>query len=570
MHGGETCHAHPLQRMPAWLHELIFKESVPQTLVLYALAIAAGIWLGRIRVLGISFGVTWVLFVGIIFSYAGLQANPDVEHFLKEFGLVLFVYAVGLQVGPGFFSSLRKSALSNNSLAALIVVLGVAITLFLGAITGTGIDTMTGIMSGAVTNTPGLAAAQAAVRDLHAGSADPSVITLGYALSYPFGVIGIIVSLVLLRKLLGVSINEEQELHRKLDAIRSNRPLSMHFVLENRQLFGKQLRVLFDMCREPVVVSRMKHNREVFTPTPESIMAENDILLILASKRQLEQLRLLIGPETDVNLKTAPGSKLVSRHIVVTKKSVTHKRLGDIDELHQQDFTLTRISRAGTDMVAHGDIFLQLGDTIKVVGTEEGVNRITQTVGNELKRLDAPDLAPIFLGILLGVLLGSLPIHFPGMPVSVKIGMAGGPLIIALILSKFGNHIYLTNYTTYSANLMIREMGIALFLASVGFESGHLVGHAFGNGQAWCWIAMGIGITVLPLLLTGWIAHRYYKKTYFEICGLLAGASTDPPALAFAIKTAGSDVPSSTYATVYPITMIMRIIAAQLLILLFS
>lgn len=553
-----------------WFIQLLTTESVPQTMLVYALVIAFGLWLGRIRILGISFGVTWVLFMGILASYFGVTTNESTEHFLKEFGLVLFVYAVGLQVGPGFFSSLKKNALANNLLASAVVLTGVLLTLLFGYLSGTSISTMSGVMSGAVTNTPGLAAAQAAVKDSHLSGINPSIITLAYAVTYPFGVIGIILSVIILRKLLGIKIPAEQELHRKLEAIRSNRPVSMHFTVENRQLTGKPIRVLIDMCKEPIVISRMYHRGKIITPSPETILEEKDVLLILSSKKQLEQCELFIGSESDMNLKNAPGSLLISRHIVVTRKDVTHKRLGDIEELHQHDFTLTRVNRAGVDMVATGEIFLQLGDTVKVVGTEEGVNRITKAIGNEMKRLETPDLAPIFMGIVLGVILGSIPIHFPGMPVSVRVGMAGGPLIVALFLSRYGNFVYLNNYTTYSANLMIRELGIALFLASVGLESGHMLNNAFTDGSGLTWILMGAGITLVPLLLVGFIAHRFFRKTYFEICGLLAGASTDPPALAFALKTAGNDIPSSTYATVYPITMILRIIAAQLLILLFS
>jgi putative transport protein len=289
---------------------------------------------------------------------------------------------------------------------------------------------------------------------------------------------------------------------------------------------------------------------------------------VVASKQEIAQLKLLIGPPSTMNLKTATDSDLISRYIVVTRAAVTHKRLGDIPELHQQEFTLTRLSRAGIEMVPHGDIFLQLGDTIKVVGTEEGVEVVTTALGNSLKKLEAPDLAPIFMGIVLGVILGSIPFHFPNMPVAVKIGMAGGPLIIALTLSRFGNLFYLNNYTTNSANLMIRELGISLFLASVGLSSGKNLSVAFADGRGWTWIGMGVIITVVPLIVVGFIAHKYFRKTYFEVCGLLAGASTDPPALAFATKLAGSDIPSVTYATVYPLTMILRIVAAQLLILL--
>ena len=553
-----------------WLQQLFTEPSIAQAVIIYGLVIAAGTWLGRIRIAGISLGITWVLFAGLIISYTGVEVEKSTEHFIKEFGLILFVYSIGLQVGPGFWASLKKNAMTNNLLALAVVATGVIITVILYYASHNHISVMAGVMSGAVTNTPGLGAAQAAVSDLHITGTDKSLITLAYAVTYPLGVFGIIGSLLLLKKIFRVNITAEQELHRKLSVLRARRPVSIHLQLENKQLVGQPLRKIFDLLKEPIVVSRMYHNGEIITPTPDIELAENDVLLIVATKQEVEQLKLLIGPVSSMNLKTAKESNLISRHIVVTRSAVTHKRLGDIPELQQHDFTLTRLNRAGIEMVPHGDIFLQLGDTVKVVGTEEGVDIVANALGNSLKRLEAPELAPIFLGIVLGVVLGSIPFHFPNMPVAVKIGMAGGPLIVALILSRFGNLFYLNNYTTNSANLMIRELGISLFLASVGLSSGKNLSDAFADGSGLGWIAMGIAITIIPLMLVGFIAHKYFRKTYFEICGLLAGASTDPPALAFATKLAGNDIPSVTYATVYPLTMILRIVAAQLLILLLA
>lgn len=552
-----------------WFFQLFTVSSVAQTVILYSLVIALGIWFGRIKIFGISLGVTWVLFIGLLFSYFNLTVDEKAEHFLKDFGLILFVYTIGLQVGPGFFASLKKNALNNNIIAATTVALGVATTIILFYATKTNIAEATGVMSGAVTNTPGLGAAQAAIKDLHINEGNTQNITLAYAVAYPFGVFGIILTFIILKKILGVNIDEEKELHRKLGFIRSSRPVSIHLTLENKQLVGKPLRKVFDLIKEPIVISRMLHNGEVSTPTPDTILHENDVLLFVAPKPLVEQLKIIIGSESNTNLKTEAGN-LISRTIVVTQPAITHKRLGDIPELHQHEFTLTRLSRAGIEMVPHGDIYLQLGDALKVVGTEEGVKEVANAVGNSLKRLEVPDLAPIFMGIVLGVILGSIPFHFPNMPVPVKIGMAGGPLIVALILSKFGGVFYLNNYTTYSANLMIRELGISLFLASVGLESGHSLSSAFASGAGYQWIWMGVCITIIPLLIVGFLAAKVFRKTYFEICGLLAGASTDPPALAFALKTAGSDIPSASYATVYPLTMILRILAAQLLILIFS
>ncbi len=551
-----------------WLREIFTTHSIAHTIVVYGLLIAAGIYLGRIKIFGTSLGVTWILFAGLIAAYLGISTDEASTHFLRDFGLILFVYTIGLQVGPGFFSSLKKNALINNLLAAAVVVLGVLITVIFFLSTKYGIHIMTGVMSGAVTNTPGLGAAQSVILSLKTPGTNASIITLAYAVAYPFGVFGIILSLIILKKLMRVNVDKERELHRRLAIFKSNKVISFHLNLENRQLVGKSLKNLFSFLKEPIVVSRMVNNGQIITPTPDTILHRDDVLLIVASRSQKEMLQTLIGSPSETNLKTNPKSHLTDRTVTVTRPEVTHRRLGDIPELHQQNFTFARVSRAGVEIMPEGDLFLQLGDTIKIVGTKEGVDRVTAVLGNSFKKLDVPDLAPIFLGIVLGILLGSIPLRFPGIPVAVKIGLAGGPLIVALLLSRFGGMLYLNNYTTVSANLMMRELGISLFLASVGLGSGHHLADAFGGGAAYAWMAMGLTITMLPLLIVGFIAHKYFKKTYFETCGLLAGASTDPPALAFAIKTAGSDIPSTTYATVYPLTMILRIVAAQLLILL--
>ncbi|UEG48700.1 putative transporter [Ferruginibacter lapsinanis] len=553
-----------------WIIKLFTEQTVAHAVVIYGLVIAIGIWLGRVKIFGISLGVTWVLFIGLLSSYLGVSVNKETEDFLRDFGLILFVYSVGLQVGPGFFASLRKNALANNLLAGSVVLLGVVITITLKYVSGSHITLMAGVMSGAVTNTPGLAAAQAAVKEMSITNIDNSLITLAYACAYPFGVFGIILSLIILKRIFKVNLETERELHRKLNVFRSKRPVSVHLNLDNPRLIGQPLRKVFSLLKDPIVVSRMLKNGEVITPTPDVILEKDDVLLVVVPKHELDTVKLLIGTESPIDLKTQLGSKLIVKHIVVTNKEVTHQRLGDIHEIHQDGFTLTRLSRAGIELVPHGNIYLQLGDTLKVVGTEEGVEGVVKLFGNSLKRLEVPDLAPIFMGIVLGVIVGSIPIYFPNMPVSVKIGMAGGPLIVALLLSRFGGILYLNTYTTNSANLMVREMGITLFLASVGLHSGGNLAAAFVNGSGWTWILMGAVITVIPLLTVGIIAHKFFRKTYFEICGLLSGASTDPPALAFALKIAGNDIPSATYATVYPLTMIMRIVAAELLILLFA
>lgn len=554
----------------SWFQQLITEESVAQAVIVYGLVIALGVWIGRLKFFGISLGVTYVLFIGLAFSYFGIHIDTDIEHFMKEFGLILFVYTVGLQVGPGFFASLRKSAVVNNSLAAGIVVMGIAVTLCFYFLSDHSILSLTGLMSGAVTNTPGMGAAQAAANDMRLPSSQTSMITLAYAIAYPFGVFGIIGAILMLKRILRIKIKDQRELHRKLDVLRSNKPVSLHLLVENKQIFGKHLRDIFDLLKQPIVISRMKHQDTIFTPTPQTQLAEGDVLLVVAHKEQVQVLKMIIGGETDINLREEKKSELISRTITVTQPEVTHTRIGDIAALHQHDFTISRLTRARTEMVPHGDILLQLGDNLKVVGTKDGVNLVTKTVGNELKRLEVPDLAPLFIGIVLGAILGSIPVYVMSMPVPLKIGLAGGPLIIALILSRYGNKLYINQYTTFSANLMLRELGISLFLASVGLSSGSYLHEAFGDGRVLTWIGMALAITVIPLLMGGLVAHFVFKKTYFEVCGLLAGASTDPPALAFSNTLAKSDVAAITYATVYPLTMILRIIAGQLLILLLA
>ncbi|HRN46612.1 MAG TPA: putative transporter [Niabella sp.] len=554
-----------------WFVQLFTEHSVAQTVLVYGLLISIGIILGKVKIFGTSLGVTWILFIGLIASYFKIDVNIESVHFLRDFGLILFVYSIGLQVGPGFFSSLKSTALITNLLAASIVILGILITVGFIYTTGTPFNEMVGVMSGAVTNTPGLGAAQAAINDLKIPGIDGSKMTLAYALAYPFGVFGIILTFIILKKIFRVSIPREQELHRRLNALSAKKVVSFHLVLENEGLDKQPLRTIFELLNDRIIVSRIKKaDGEFVTPNPETILGLGDVLLIVTPRHLRKKLKVVIGSESEIDLRTQPNSVLMDRTVVVTQTEVTHKRLGDIAGMLQDGFTLTRLSRAGIEILPHGDLYLQLGDRVKIVGTKEGVDKATAILGNSVKKLDIPEIAPIFLGIVLGVILGSIPFNFPNIPIPVKIGLAGGPLIVALLLSRFGGKFYLNNYITYSANLMLRELGICLFLASVGLASGKNLGQAFSSGEGWYWMAMGAAITMIPLLIVGFIAHKVYKKTYFETCGLLAGASTDPPALAFAIKTAGNDIPSNTYATVYPLTMILRIVGAQMLILLFG
>lgn len=552
----------------SWFTQLFQHHSVEQTVIIYAIVICIGIVLGRVKIFGIAFGITWILFVGLLASYMGATVNDQIRSFLKDFGLILFVYYIGLQVGPGFFASLKQKAIVNNLLAAGTVALGVIITIILYFVSKNHIGLMAGIMSGAVTNTPGLGAAQSTLADLNVDF-DRSMVTLAYAVAYPFGVVGIILSMIVLRRYFKISVERETRLQRRLVAMRDTRIVTVHLRLENPQLAGEPLSTLRSLLREPVIITRMMRNESVFTPSADIRFAEGDIMLVVTPRHQLRQLKLLVGDEISVDLRKISQQEIADATVVVTKPTVTHVRMGEIPELNGSDFRISRLNRGGIELIARPDMYLQLGDTARVVGTRGGVERVAKALGNSLTALDVPDLAPIFLGIVLGVVLGSIPIAVPGMPSPMKIGLAGGPLVVALVLSRFGSRFFLNNYATSSANMMMRELGITLFLASIGLGSGASLSAAFEGGRGFYWMGMGAIITMVPLLVMGYIAKRCFKKTYFEICGLMAGSATDPPALAFAIKSTGSDVPTTAYATIYPLTMILRIVAAQLLIILF-
>lgn len=554
-----------------WFEALLFKDSVAHAALIYSLTIAIGVLLGRMKIFGISLGVTWVLFAGIFFSHFGLIINKEVEHFVKEFGLILFVYTVGLQVGPGFFSSLKKQGLTFNLLAASIVGLGALVTLALHFLTGQPLHILAGVMSGAVTNTPGLGAAQEALRDVHGPAAASMInqLNLGYAVAYPFGVIGIILVLIIIQKISGINLKKELENYNQKLADHSESLAILNVRLENPNLFNQPLSTLFKTLNLHFVVSRIRKGDEVITPNKETILEQNDVLLIVASKSDFQKLKMLIGSQTGEDLTQKQGNTIV-QHVVVTHDEVTHKPIKELVLKERGFYNITRINRAGIEFIATGSSTLQIGDVLTVVGEADAVGRFANLLGNSLKRLDHPQLAPIFFGILIGVLFGSIPIAISGMPAPVKIGLAGGPLIVALIISRFGARFHLATYVTHSANLMLREIGIVLFLASVGLSSGEHFVEILSNGDGLTWMGYGAIITAVPLLIVGFVSKYIFKKSFFEICGLLSGASTDPPALAFATHTAGCDAPAVTYATVYPLTMILRILIAQFLILLFS
>lgn len=534
----------------SWLSELFFGQGVAHSVLMFAIVIALGIVLGKVKIWGVSLGITWILFVGIICSHFGMRVDGHTLHFMKEFGLILFVYSVGLQVGPGFFSSFRKGGLTLNMLATGIVLLGVVTTYVIHVVTGLPITTMVGILSGAVTNTPGLGAAQQAYSDM-AGVNDPTI-ALGYAVAYPLGVIGIIGSILLMRVIFRVKFEKENEDLERQDGDRANGAQQFSVRVTNPALFGKDLMEITRLINRKFVFSRVCHEDDrIEIGSSETCLREGDKLLVVAALQDIDAITAFLGERVEVAWEQL-DKQLVSRRIVITKGEVNGKMLGEMRLRNCFGVNVTRVNRAGVDLVAKPNLQLQIGDRLTIVGPEAAVTNVAKVLGNSLRRLREPNLVSIFLGIFLGILLGSIPFTFPGIPQPVKLGLAGGPLIISILISRFGPQYGLVTYTTMSANLMLREVGIALFLASVGLGAGDGFVETIIDGGGYAWIGYGFIITVVPLIIIGIIARTIYKVNYFTLMGLMAGSMTDPPALAYSNGIVGNDAPAVSYATVVP------------------
>lgn len=551
-----------------WINDLFFGTGIGHSILLLSVVIFSGVLLGKLKIGGISLGITWILFMGIILSHFGMRMDPHALHFLKEFGLILFIYSVGLQVGPGFFSSFKKGGMTLNMLAVAIVFLGVLITYILHIVTGLPVTTMVGILSGAVTNTPGLGAAQQAYFDM-TGMETP-VIALGYAVAYPLGVIGIILAILSIRYIFKISFEKETESAQNQAEEKAARATHVSLLVKNPSLFGKEIAEVASLVEKKFVISRiLRANKEIEVATPRSRLVEGDKLFVIAATQDMNAVIAFIGERIDMHRAEWEkiDAKLISRRIMVTRSSLNGKMLGQLHLRGGYGVNVTRVNRAGVDLVAVSGLELQVGDRVTVVGREEDLASVERVLGNSMRRLREPNLVPIFLGIALGILLGSIPFMFPGIPQPVKLGLAGGPLIIAILIGRFGPHYKLVTYTTMSANLMIREIGISLFLACVGLNAGEGFVDTVVNGGGYAWIGYGFIITFVPLLLIGIVARWVYKINYFTIMGLIAGSTTDPPALAYSNNIAGNDMPSVGYATVYPLTMFLRVLTAQLLVL---
>ncbi len=550
-----------------WLDSLFFGTGVPHSIFVLTLAIACGIFLShRLKFKGITLGITWILFCAIAFAHFGMHIDPMVESFAKDFGLILFVYSIGLQVGPSFFSSFGKGGIKLNLLAMSVVLLGCATAYAIHRISGVDIATMTGVLFGAVTNTPGLGAAQQAFSDI-TGATNLNIAS-GYAMAYPLGVVGIILVLLIMRWVFRIRLDKEEE--RVLAESEAPREIEyIDILLTNPQVEGAHVRDLSQLCHMNLIVSRLiRPNGEDELPDVDTILHVGDRIRVVVDMENKKSV-LLLGMETSLPTDHKAQAHLVSRHIVVTKSELNGKRIGDLNVRATYHVSITRIRRAGIELLATRDLYLQLGDRITVVGEERAVDKVEKLFGNSAKRLDIPNLASIFLGIAIGVAFGMLPIVLPGLSQPFKLGIAGGSLIVAILLGCFGPKMHIITYTTSSANLMIREIGIAMFLAAVGFGAGKTFIPTLLDG-GYVWIGYGVIITLLPLLIVGVIGRLWLKLDYFTLMGLLAGSTTNPPALAYATTvSSANDRSAVAYSTVYPLTMFLRVLTGQLMILLF-
>ncbi len=537
--------------------------SIAATLVLYSFVIAAGIYIGKMKIFGVSLGVTFVLFVGILMGHFGYVVDDAILKFVREFGLILFIFSIGLQVGPGFFSSFKKGGMRLNALAVMTIALNVAIVLciyWFGNVKD--ISALVGIMSGAVTNTPGLAAAQQAISQITQSGEAANIMASGYAAAYPLGVVGIILSMFVIKGIFRIKTDEEI---RKIDEEQEDsrlKPFLLTIKVSNQLVDGMTLMKLHDVVQTNFVISRLMGSDGAITiPKSSTEIHIGDLLLIVCSAADAERFKAVIGSEVEMDWESTP-TPVVSRRIVITKSEYNGVRLGSLRLHNGYQLNCTRVNRAGVDLLASPGLRLQMGDRITVVGTLDDIERLADRLGNSMKRLNQPNLITIFVGIIFGIILGSLDIGF-----GMKLGLAGGPLVVAILLSRFGYKAKLVTYTSSSASLLLRELGICLFLASVGIAAGKGFADAVFNTTGMWWVIWGFVITVVPLIIVGCIARGHDKINYLTIMGLMSGACTDPPALAYANNSTGNDAPAVAYSTVYPLTMFLRVVAAQALVL---
>lgn len=557
-----------------WLINLFTTtDSVAHIVLLYAIVIAVGVYLGKIKIGGISIGVTFVLFAGIAAGHIGFTAPTNILSFLQEFGLILFVFMIGLQVGPSFLESFRKGGITLNLLSTVMVVLNVIVMfacyyIFFDTSDPKNLPMMVGTLYGAVTNTPGLGAANETLYSIFDKGEVPQIAS-GYACAYPLGVLGIIGATIAIKYIFGIKLEkEEEELAKEEEDNDDVKPHFMDLEVTNLYLEGKTLAQVHNFLNRDFVCSRILHDGHVSIPNGSTIFHIGDKLFVVCAENDAEAIIAFIGPTINVDWKKQ-DEPMVSKRILVTRSSINGKTLGQMHFSSAYGVNVTRVTRQGMDLFAIPSLSLQVGDRIMVVGPEDAVNRVTAVMGNSIKRLDAPNIATIFVGVFIGILFGSIPVAIPGIPVPIKLGIAGGPLIIAILIGRYGYKVHLVTYTTTSANMMLREIGLMLFLASVGIKAGDGFLETVIQGDGVKYVYTGFLITIIPILIIGIIARKKYKFNYFTIMGMIAGTYTDPPALAYANSICSKEAPSIGYSTVYPLSMFLRIFTAQIIVLFF-
>ena len=556
-----------------WLKDLFTTtDSVAHIALLYAIVIAAGVYLGKIKIGGISLGVTFVLFAGIVAGHLGFTAPAPILTFIQDFGLILFVFMIGMQVGPGFFESFGTAGLKLNGLAATGILLNILVMfacyfIFFDTSNITNLPMMVGTLYGAVTNTPGLGAANEALGSVF-GSNAPQIAS-AYACAYPLGVLGIIGATILIRYICNIKLEKEEDNLNAQEGVKANqKPYKMHLEVTNKYLEGKTLLQVHDFLNRDFVVSRIVHDGELSIPTSKTVFHIGDQMLIVCAEADHEAIMAFIGPKLDIDFEQS-DQPLVSKRILITNPKINGISLASMHFSSMHGVNVTRVTRQGMDIFASASLPLQVGDRIMVVGPEDAVDRVANTMGNSIRRLDTPNIATIFVGIIIGIIFGSLPIAIPGMPVPMKLGIAGGPLIIAILIGRYGYKIHLVTYTTTSANMMLREIGLVLFLASVGIKAGANFFETVVEGDGLLYVLTGFLITIIPILVVGPIARLKFKFNYFTIMGMIAGTYTDPPALAYANSVCSKEAPAVGYSTVYPLSMFLRIFTAQIVVLFF-
>ncbi len=554
-----------------WLQEAFLEPTMVQAVIIISLVSALGLYLGRIKIFGISLGITFVFFAGILAGHLGIVVNKDMLYFAQSFGLILFVYALGLQVGPGFFSSLKKGGVAMNMMGLGVILLGLVMTVGLHWTTGISLSNMVGLLCGAVTNTPALGAAQQALLQIDpTNTKGVTDMALACAVAYPLGVVGVILAIIILKALFTDKKQKDQKEQRDMTTYVAE------FHVSNPAIYEKSIKDVMKLTEKHFVISRVWRNGKVSIPTSDTLLHEHDHLLIISVKSDVENIKVLFGEQENVDWNKADidwnaiDSQLISRRIAVTRNRVNGVKLGSLRLRNLYGINITRVNRAGIDLLASPDLRLQIGDRLTIVGEANSVNTVGKILGDEIKRLNNPNLLAVFIGISLGILLGALPITLPGMSTPVKLGIAGGPIIVGILMGAFGPRFHLTTYTTMSANLMLRQLGIIIYLAGLGIDSGAHFFETVFRTEGLLWIGLGFLLTIVPVLIVGFIASQFFKLDYAHNVGMLCGSMANPMALNYANTTVDGDEPSVSYATVYPLSMFIRVISAQLVLMLFT